>query len=157
MSRNTLKLNDDKTECIVFGTPSALKEAETSFVQAGKSLYQFIYKCKCHWCFLLHHTAPVWLDPTHVCNLASPSDLKTNWATYVKTISQPLSCICSIQVWHEQWITPVTCISTLLLNTKLQLMQKLQQIVTEKWKYNCRYLNHRIGLWSEWPDSIVHL
>ena len=35
MRKNKLKLNDDKTEFIVFGTPSALKEVKTSSIQIG--------------------------------------------------------------------------------------------------------------------------
>ena len=35
MRKNKLKLNDDKTEFVVFGTPSALKEVKTSSIQIG--------------------------------------------------------------------------------------------------------------------------
>ena len=35
MRKHKLKLNDDKTEFIVFGTPSALKEVKTSSIQIG--------------------------------------------------------------------------------------------------------------------------
>ena len=35
MRKNKLKLNDDKTEFIVFGTPSALKEVKPSSIQIG--------------------------------------------------------------------------------------------------------------------------
>ena len=40
MRKNKLKLNDDKTEFVVFGTPSALKEVKTSFIQIGDHVTQ---------------------------------------------------------------------------------------------------------------------
>ena len=40
MRKNKLKLNDDKTKFVVFGTPSALKEVKTSSIQIGDHVTQ---------------------------------------------------------------------------------------------------------------------